>query len=199
MASFLPKSQRDQVMVLVGILGLAAAGLYWNFQYVPRDEELTVLQVRVDSLEAANQRAKAELASGSVADLQREAESLEGDLVLMRQLVPEGNEVPLLLEQVSDAARRVGLDIGSVQPLGVDQGADFDAHRYKLSLQGSYHTVAEFLTNVGSLTRIVAPMNVAVTVAQTPAAARPGGVAPTVSATFELHTYVVRNAGGGAQ
>jgi type IV pilus assembly protein PilO len=198
MASFLPKTQREQLMVLVGILGVAAAGLYWNFKYVPRSAELDGLQTRVDSLEAHNQRAKAELASGSVADLQREAEALEGDLVLMRQLVPEGNEVPLLLEQVSDAARRVGLDIGSVQPLGVDQGADFDAHRYQLSLQGSYHTVAEFLTNVGSLTRIVAPMNVTLTSASS-AAARPGGVVPTVTATFELHTYVVRNAPGGAQ
>jgi len=34
----------------------------------------------------------------------------------MRSLVPAGNEVPALLEQVSTAARRVGLEINYIEP-----------------------------------------------------------------------------------
>jgi type IV pilus assembly protein PilO len=196
MASLMPKTQREQLMVLVGILGLAAAGLFWNFRYAPRSAELDELEARIEKLEGANQRAKAQLARGSVADLRTEAEALQADLDLMRSLVPVGNEVPLLLEQVSNAARQVGLDIGSVQPMGVEQGSDFDAHRYQMRLQGTYHSVAEFLTNVGSLTRIMAPLNVSMALAQQAAAPRSGAPVPTVSVSFELHTYVARNAGG---
>jgi type IV pilus assembly protein PilO len=187
-----PQSPREQAMVLIGILGVAAAGLFWHVRYAPRMAELDLLEARIERVDAANQRAKAEVAKGTVNALREEVAVLSASLDQMQQLVPVGNEVPLLLEQISSAARRVGLDIASVEPLGVEQGTDFDAYRYRLRLSGSYHTIAAFLTNVGSLSRIVAPTNVSMAVATTTGASRPGGVAPTVSATFELHTYVAR-------
>ena len=67
----------------------------------------------------------------------------------MRQLVPTSNEVPALLEQVSTAARRVDLDINTVTPEPVIEGEQFDTYRYKLTVIGGYHPLAEFLTNVG--------------------------------------------------
>jgi type IV pilus assembly protein PilO len=188
-------------MVLVAIVGLASAGLFWYLKYDPRTVELDLLEERIVKIDDANQKAKAELAKGTVNELREEAQTLAANLQLMRQLVPEGNEVPVLLEQISTAARRVGLDIGSVEPLGVEQGADFDAYRYRLRLSGTYHAIADFLTNVGSLPRIVAPMNVTMGVA-TVTNARAGVAPPTATASFELHTYVARTgipAVGGGQ
>ena len=48
-----------------------------------------------------------------------------------------------------------------MQPDGVVNGDQFDTYRYKLAVTGPYHQVAEFLANIGSLPRIVAPINVA--------------------------------------
>ena len=79
-------------------------------------------QTHVDSLAVINQRAKSELAQGKTSELKAEAEQYSQDLEVMRQLVPTGNEVPMLLEQVSTAARRVGLDISDVTPLPLLQG-----------------------------------------------------------------------------
>ena len=39
-------------------------------------------------------------------------------------------------------------------------GEQFDTYRYKLSVTGGYHAIAAFLTNVGSLNRIIAPVAV---------------------------------------
>ena len=77
---------------------------------------------RVDTLEARNRVAKAEMAKGSADRLKAEAEQFQRDLEIMRQLVPTGNEVPALLEQVSTAARRVGLDLSNVEPQPVIEG-----------------------------------------------------------------------------
>jgi type IV pilus assembly protein PilO len=66
--------------------------------------------------------------------------------------------VPALLENVSTAARRVGLDLSTVEPMPVLVGDQFDTYRYKLSVTGGYHAIASFLTNVGSLNRIIAPV-----------------------------------------
>ena len=121
-------------------------------------------------------------------------------LVLFRQLVPVANEVPTLLDQISTAARQTGLELGGVNPQGVIPGEIFDTYRYQVGVTGSYHRIAQFLNNVGSLTRIVAPMNLVL---------NPSGIGgPRVraneqllNATFEIQTYVAKAAmpAAGAQ
>ena len=159
--ALLPKNQRDQVMVLLVVVAVALVGLYYMYVFSPKSDVLTDLQAHVDSLDVNNQRAKAELAKGNVEELRAEAAKLQANLEVMRQLVPTSNEVPALLEQVSTAARRVGLDLATVKPQPVIEGDQFDTYRYSLSVIGDYHALGEFLANVGSLTRIVAPVNLA--------------------------------------
>jgi type IV pilus assembly protein PilO len=194
--ALMPRNQRDQVMVLVTIVAFALGGLYWNYVWSPKAATLTALNERVETLESANQRAKAELARGNVEQLRAEAARLQATLEVMRQLVPTGNEVPALLEQVSTAARRVNLDLASVEPLPVIEGADFDTYRYKVTVLGQYHSIAEFLTNVGSLTRIVAPVNLALSPLQNPSAERKqqSRDKTMLDTRFEIQTYVARTA-----
>lgn len=178
-------------MTLVGIIAVSLVGLYWVYVYSPKHVELAAVQIRVDSLEAKNKAAKREMASGSVDKVKAEAALYEKDLDVMRQLVPTGNEVPALLEQVSTAARRVGLEIATVEPEAVVVGEQFDTYRYKLSVSGGYHAVGEFLTNVGSLTRIVSPVNVAIATAS---AGRGRTTASGLDARFVVQTYVSKSA-----
>jgi len=188
--ALLPKNQRDQAMTLVCIIALALVGLYWTYVYSPKHVELAAVQLRVDSLEAKNTAAKHAMAGGTVDKVKEDAARYEKDLDVMRQLVPTGNEVPALLEQVSTAARRVGLDIATVEPEPVVIGDQFDTYRYKLSVSGGYHAVGEFLTNVGSLTRIVSPVNVSIA----PAAQRVKGAPAGLDARFVVQTYVSKTA-----
>lgn len=195
--ALLPRNQRDQAMVLVCVVALALAGLYWNYVWSPKRTTLTELTVRLDSLEARNVAARAMVAQGTASQMQAEAEQLARDLEVMRQLVPTGNELPALLEQVSTAARREGLDLAAVEPQPVVEGEQFDTYRYKISVTGDYHALGEFLTNVGSLTRIVAPINLSLTPAtnlnSTAARLRPPGSA-AIESKFEIQTYVIRTA-----
>ena len=119
------------------------------------------------------------------------------DLEVMRLLVPTGNELPSLLEQVSTAARREGLDIASVEPQPIVHGEMFDTYKYKVSITGGYHALAEFMTNVGSLQRIVAPVNVSLGMSTNKNAnavkLAPAGTA-AVESKFEIQTYVIRTA-----
>jgi type IV pilus assembly protein PilO len=182
-------------MVLVTMVALALVAAYWNFVYNPKAIELAALSGRVDTLETNNAKAKAEASKGNAEKLKVEAEQFARDLEVMRQLVPTGNEVPALLEQVSTAARRAGLDLATVQPEPVIEGQQFDTYRYKLAVTGGYHAVAEFLANVGSLTRIVAPVNLSLAPASNPnmdaVRRRPTG-ASAIDTRFEIQTYVAR-------
>ena len=200
----LPNNERDQKMVLLGLLGIVAVAAYWYFYLNPRSQELTALDTRVEELSALNERAKLELARGDPESLRREALEFRQNLEAMRQLVPTSNEVPALLEQVSTAARRVGLDISGVEPAPVLAGDQFDTYRYKISVTGEYHAVGAFLANVGSLTRIVAPVNVQLKPQEKQAQQPRPGEAPRritqqpLESEFEIQTYVARAAGSGA-
>jgi type IV pilus assembly protein PilO len=71
-------------------------------------------------------------------------------------------------------------------------GEQFDTYRYKLSVKGGYHALAGFLTNVGSLDRIIAP--VALDVKQQAQAdkkkARPKDGESTLDTDFQIQTYI---------
>ena len=114
-------------------------------------------------------------------------------LVLFRQLVPVANEVPTLLDQISTAARQVGLELGGVNPQGVIPGEIFDTYRYQVGVAGSYHRIAQLLNNIGSLTRIVAPMNLALNPSAT-TGPRVRANEQLLTATFEIQTYVAKTA-----
>ncbi|MGQ0540152.1 MAG: type 4a pilus biogenesis protein PilO [Gemmatimonadaceae bacterium] len=191
----LPKNQRDQAMMLVTIASLALVGLYYQYVWSPERGNLTTLAERVDTLEARNARARYEMSRGSMDSLRAQAEAAQQDLDIMRQLVPTSYEVPLLLEQVSTAARRAGLDLSGVEPQPVVEGQVFDTHKYKISLIGSYHQLAEFLTNVGSLTRIVAPVNLALAPStNTTVQKRVRVQGALIDSKFEIQTYVAKSA-----
>lgn len=190
--ALMPASQRDQKLLIVIILAIGLAGAYYNYLWSPKKVELDVAQAHVDSLVIMNQRAKSELAQGKTQEVKAEAERYGEDLEVMRRLVPTGNEVPALLEQVSTAARRVGLDISDVQPQPLLQGDQYDAYKYRLSVRGDYHEIAVLLANIGSLQRIVAPINLTLAPAvQAPGSQRSNRKQP-VEARFEIQTYVAR-------
>jgi type IV pilus assembly protein PilO len=190
----LPKGQREQALLLVCILAVAAIGLYWNFVFSPNAAELTQKQERVEALVAVNQKAKAEMARGNLDELRKQLAEYQEHLTVIRTLVPTGNEVPLLLDQISTAARRVRLDIASVDPQPVVQGSNYDTYRYNLAIVGGYHELAQFFTNVGSLTRIVLPVNVSLQVStnSTVQNLRARDNAAVIEARFQLQTFVSR-------
>ena len=188
----LPKGQREQSLLLVCIAALAAIGLYWYFLYQPRAVALAEQQTRVETLVELNDKAKVEMSRGSMDEIRRELSQYQQSLALIRSLVPVGNEVPALLEQVSTAARRVGLDVATVDPQPVAKGGSYDTYRYGMSIVGSYHQLAEFFTNVGSLNRIMLPVNLSLSVSKNSNAqkVRSGADGAVIEASFQLQTFV---------
>ena len=187
-------TKREQALAGIGAAALVLLGAYWYFLYKPKAEELSVVQVHVDSLDKKNQQAKADIAQGSLQKLRAQSAEYEQSLKVMRQLVPRSNEVPALLEDISTAARRVGLDLATVEPMPVLPGEQFDTYRYKLAVIGGYHPVGQFLSNVGSLNRIIAPVTMAIKLHpvadKTKARVKKGE--SLIDTEFQVQTYVAR-------
>lgn len=190
----MPTTQRDQILLAIGLIAVLGAGAYWYFVDDPARNAptgLVAIEAHLDTLNISNQRAKALMARGTAATIRAEADSLRANLEVMRTLVPVSNEVPLLIEQVSNAARRVRLEIGAIDPAPPIEGEMFDTYRYQMKVNGSYHEIAQVLTNIASLGRVMAPMNLSL-LPGVPADGRVVAGRQYLLATFGIQTYVVR-------
>jgi type IV pilus assembly protein PilO len=186
-------TKRQQALVFIAVLPVALAGAYWYFMYRATTQRLGELQSHTELVEKSNEHAKQDLAKGTPKQLQAEAERYSKNLDLMRLLVPSTNEVPLLLDQVSTAARQAGLEIGQVQPQPSIDGDEFDTYRYSVGVIGDYHQIGSFLANVGGLTRIITPVDVKLHDVQIQRAGRkPRALEQLIQADLEIRTYVVR-------
>ena len=163
MALGIPTDQRGQILALLILVALAGGYFFWTKKHNPDVEQINVANTQADSLEKIVAAAKADLASGSIEDLRRRVEEYQGSLELMRRLVPERNEVPTLIDDISTKAKVRGVTLGKIQPLSPDPGQPFDTYRYKLEVYGHYDQIGEYLADIASLPRIVVPQEVTLT------------------------------------
>jgi len=195
--AILPEDPRSQVKLLVAILAVAAGALYYNFLHSPADLELVELYDRVEDLEAQNQ-----LAQARVGDLQRlrdEMRDAERQLAALERLVPGRADVPEIYEAIASETQALNLRLLSIEPLApapADSAGTLMRQEWALVVEGGYHALAEFLTNVASFERIVRPRISEVVPAGTSAGGR-----QLVEATFILETFVlgVGDAAAGAE
>jgi type IV pilus assembly protein PilO len=109
----------------------------------------------------------------------------------MRRLVPERNEVPTLIDDISTKAKVRGVTLGKIQPLSPDPGQPFDTYRYRLEVYGHYDQIGEYLADIASLPRIVVPQEVTLTAA-TPQAQKllADTAGALLLAEFSIRTFV---------
>ncbi len=191
--ALLPQNPRSQKLLVIGLMAAALAVGYYQFVWTPKNAELSIIAVRLDTLDSLNKMAKFEVAKGTASKMKEEADVYARQLNVLRHLVPTENEVPALLESVSTAARRANLELSDVQPDGVVNGDQFNTYRYKMAVSGPYHEVAQFLSNVGSLSRIVEPINVTLALANRVGERRMKKEEQLLDAHFQIQTYVTRS------
>lgn len=188
--SLIPTNPRDRKLVVIGLLSAGLAVVYQQMYWAAENQRINAIEVRLDTLDSLNKVARLEYAKGSATKMQQEGDAYARELSGLRRLVPTENEVPALLESISTAARRAGLELVDIQPDGVMIGDSFDTYKYKLGVTGPYHQVAAFLTNIGSLSRIVSPININIAPATRTGDQRPKRGEQFLDARFGVQTYV---------
>src|SRR5258708_40141576 len=134
MALGLPTDQRGQIMALLILVALAGGYFFGTRVHKPQSAQIEAETQQADSLEKIVEAAKRDLASGSIEDLRRRVEEYNGSLELMRRLVPDRNEVPTLIDDISTKAKVRGITPGKVPPLTPRPATPF--HTYPFPLDG---------------------------------------------------------------
>jgi type IV pilus assembly protein PilO len=172
----------------IGLSGLAS-----------RKVQVAAVRDTIARLDAATDSAKKELAHGTVEDLRKRLDTYRGSLALLRRLVPERNEVPNLLDDISSRSKIRGVTLSQVVPLPVEPGpVPFDTYKYNMSVIGHYDEIGMFLADVASLQRIIVPYDLQVAAASGAASKALGDTAGSLlEAKFQIRTYVKSSSAEG--
>jgi type IV pilus assembly protein PilO len=191
MAFGIPTDRRGQIFLLVTVLALAGIYMVFTYLHQPARNEITSIRAQLDTIDSIITVAKAELAKGSKDRIERQNDDFRAMLVLMRTLVPQENEVPTLIDDMSNRAKIRGITIGRFQPLSVETGSPFDTHKYRFEVYGRYDQVGEFLSDVASLPRIIVPEEVVIRPApQQTSRFMNDTSGALLEATFSVRTFV---------
>jgi type IV pilus assembly protein PilO len=185
------------VILLAGLTGyvaytgtvIQAAGMTG---LVAREERVVAMRDTIAQLQASTDSAKRELARGTVEDLRKRLETYRGSLALLRRLVPERNEVPNLLDDISSRGRIRGVTLSQVVPQPVEAGpVPFNTYKYNMSVIGRYDQIGQFLADVASLQRIIVPYDLTLDQANMTAAKALGDTSGSLlEAKFQVRTFV---------
>jgi type IV pilus assembly protein PilO len=197
MATSSQKATPLLVMMLAGLTGYVAytgtlidsAGLTG---LAAREERVVAMRDTIAQLQASTDSAKRELARGTVEDLRKRLDTYRGSLSLLRRLVPERNEVPNLLDDISSRSRIRGVTLSQVVPMPVEPGpVPFNTYKYNMSVIGRYDQIGQFLADVASLQRIIVPYDLTLDQANMTAAKALGDTTGALlEAKFQVRTFV---------
>lgn len=175
-------------LTLVGVEGIQA-----------RRAEVTSMRDSLATLVAQTDSVKDLVASGRIEELRQRVESYRNALEVMRQFVPEQNEVPDLIDAINTRAKIRGVTLANLVPDPVEPGPHpYDTYAYTMAVIGRYDQVGSFLSDVATLRRIIVPQELRLGAAAAQAAAVLGDTSKAIlEASFKVKTFV-KSAGDGA-
>jgi type IV pilus assembly protein PilO len=158
-------------------------------QYVltPRKETIELTQGQLSTLETQNRRSRALAARKD--DLQQRLAIQERQLQIFEEFIPESEEVPELLDAISNQAQMTEVELTRIRPQTVEAGEFYMKQTWELSVLGDYHDVGRYLARIASLPRIIKPTNIQASPAPRSRATR--NMEAPLEVSFNIETFVL--------
>lgn len=191
--ALLPSDPKRQRQLLIGLIPVLILFGYWYFFYGKAKAQISQLQSHLDALQQKNRVAQVEMARGGP-ELAKKVALYVTYMHRLEELIPQRAEVPDLLHAMTLQAEQHNVTLEAMKPADEQQQQYYTREVYSLVARGPYDDVGQYLTAIGSLSRIVTPTDLSLKVAP----ALPNqqqqqgpGTAPDVEASFKIETFVV--------
>lgn len=147
----------DRNILILGVLLLVLiAAAFWFFLLSPLRQNVAAAKQ-----ERSTKEAKLQNLNNQIKDLEavkRDAPNIQRQLLELSKRVPEQDEIPSLVIQMEEIATEAGVVQLSVQPDSPEAppgGGNFSRIPLKLSFEGSYEQMQDFLFRLKNLARLV--------------------------------------------
>lgn len=157
------KLTRLHRLIICLVTFLVIGGSYYYFVFIPKNKVLsaarTELKSQEDKLVSFKKKAR------SLAKYEKKMAEIQEKFDIAMQELPDKKELPSLLTGVSKAGTKAGLEFLLFQPAPVVNREFYKEIPLSMTVEGSYHQVADFFFQVSGLNRIVNIQNMSMAVA----------------------------------
>jgi type IV pilus assembly protein PilO len=186
--ALLPTDPKKQKQVIIGLVPIVLLVAYYQFMYTPRVTEIETLDGQLATLTSGNDAGKQALVRYGP-NLAGRIAIFEEHITKLEELIPRRQDVPELMNQVTEQAGLHGVEIVEFNPGDELPGEFYGQQSYGLSVIGDYHSIGEYLTSIGSLARIARPLDLKLNIESQRPATREG--VPMLRAAFRVETFVM--------
>ncbi len=148
----------QQNLVLFIMLAAAFVFVYFKLLMGPiqikNNDALTKLQQVENRLNEMKRRAV------ELPKLQAEMKLLQMEVAELEKKLPREKELPGLLRTFTKTAQRYSLRISNFNPMPVVSQANYNEVPFQVTLQGTYHSLAFFLSELGQQPRVLNAKNI---------------------------------------
>ena len=146
----LPVWQKAGIWLLVVVIPIA---LFWFFFLSVRLEEIKTMSGKIPKLR--QELVKLEAKSKQIPQLEEELNIMKGILQKALKLLPEKEDIPTFLPEISSLGNEAGLDFLSFKPQKEQPKAFYAAIPINMEFNGPFHNTVDFFDNVSRMARIV--------------------------------------------
>ncbi|TNF56196.1 hypothetical protein EP227_01080 [bacterium] len=152
-----------KVIILVLVVVIPVVAFYF-LVYSPKTKEIKQLDARISKLD--NEIATAQVKVRRLDELKVEYEKLKLQLAALREIMPEEEEVSVLLKQISDLGLTSGLVIVLWKPVSrkPDPEGVYVEIPVQVEVMGGYHDLGVFYSHISRMPRLVNIANIKLTI-----------------------------------
>jgi type IV pilus assembly protein PilO len=145
-------SKAQRMMIYFGAITILI-GAFVYFSYLPKYKTVDKLNQNYDKLE--QQLATAKINAMQLEKFRNNMKKVEKDYRRVMKALPQKQEIPDLLESISEAGQVVGLEFLLFQPKAEIRKDFYAEIPVSIQVAGNYHNVGLFFDRVSNLPRIV--------------------------------------------
>ncbi|UCF87490.1 MAG: type 4a pilus biogenesis protein PilO [Nitrospiraceae bacterium] len=148
-----------KVIILVLVVLIPVVAFYF-LVYSPKTKEIKQLDAKISKLD--NEIATAQVKVRRLDELKVEYEKLKLQLAALREIMPEEEEVSVLLKQISDLGLTSGLVIALWKPVSriPDPEGVYVEIPVQVEVMGGYHDLGVFYSHISRMPRLVNIANI---------------------------------------
>ena len=149
----------QRVAILAGLLVVLFGAAIWLL-YLPKYDEITALDQKLQALE--KKLATAKINAAELEKFQAKMREAEAQFKIAMRALPEKEEIPSLLTNVSKSGQDVGLEFLLFEPKPENKKEFYAEIPVAMNIRGDYHNLAVFFDKVARLSRIVNINNITI-------------------------------------
>lgn len=144
-------------LILFGIVAVLIGVFVW-LVYLPKQEEIALLEADLEQLKVELQKAEAYAARYD--EFKEELRQVDLKLKEALKKLPEKKEIPDMLDQINESVLKAGLVISSFTPTGESPREFYFEVPIQIAVSGGYHNFAKFADIISKMERIVTLRNI---------------------------------------